>query len=63
LTVFFGKRWNAPIVDEARQEPTPVGAACYLCERAIRADDQGFIRPLSPRTDLLGILPSIEVAT
>jgi hypothetical protein len=46
MTVFFGERWNAPIVDHAQQASTPVGVPCYQCERPIQEDDQGSIRPL-----------------
>jgi hypothetical protein len=46
MTDFFGKRWDAPIVDNARYVPTPVGQVCYQCDRPIERGDQGFIRPL-----------------
>jgi hypothetical protein len=46
MTIFFGQRWDAPIVDRARFVPTPVGQVCYLCDRPIHRGDQGFIRPL-----------------
>jgi hypothetical protein len=44
-TQFFGKRWDAPIVDDAEQVLTPVGLTCYDCGHAIEANDQGFLRP------------------
>lgn len=44
MTVFFGERWDAPIVDDAVQVKTPVGQFCYACGEAIAADDRGFIR-------------------
>ena len=56
MTIFFGERWDAPIVDHARQESTPVGTACYLCKRAIAAGDQGFIRSLFTEKGLAGDL-------
>jgi hypothetical protein len=46
MTIFFGESWGAPILDHARQSPTPIGELCYLCERPIEDSDQGFIRPL-----------------
>src|SRR6187401_1020098 len=32
-TVFFGERWDAPIVDNAEQVETPVFVPCYECGR------------------------------
>src|SRR5687767_9349030 len=66
MTVFFGERWDAPIVDHARQAPTPQGQACYLCDRAIEADDQGFIRPLfteSGQAEDLAVHRGCDMAT
>jgi hypothetical protein len=44
VTVFFGVRWDAPIVDDADQVPTPVGQMCYVCGQPIEAGDRGLIR-------------------
>jgi hypothetical protein len=45
VTLFFGQRWDAPVVDDAEWRPTPVGEPCSLCDHEIEAGDQGFIRP------------------
>jgi hypothetical protein len=57
MTIFFGERWNAPIVDHARKAPTPIGVPCYQCERPIQEDDQGFVRPLITESGPSGNLP------
>ena len=46
MTVFFGERWDAPIVDNATQVPTPVGEHCYDCAEPIADGDRGFVRPM-----------------
>lgn len=43
-TLFFGERWDAPIVDEATPTPTPVGKLCYQCSEPVENGDRGFIR-------------------
>jgi hypothetical protein len=63
VTVFFGQRWDAPILDFARSAPTPVGVVCYLCDRPIHRGDQGFIRPLITENGPGGDLPVHRVAT
>jgi hypothetical protein len=44
VTFFFGERWDAPIVDDARQVATPAGASCYDCAEPIEDGDRGFVR-------------------
>lgn len=43
-TLFFGPRWDAPIVDDAQPTPTPVGKPCYHCGEPVQAGDRGFLR-------------------
>ncbi len=43
-TVFFGERWDAPIVDHAMPAPTPVGQLCYDCGEPVEDGDRGFLR-------------------
>jgi hypothetical protein len=43
-TVFFGRRWDAPIVDYARQVETPTGQSCLDCAEPIEEGDRGFLR-------------------
>jgi hypothetical protein len=43
-TLFFGRRWDAPIVDDARQVATPVGERCMDCGEVVVEGDRGFIR-------------------
>lgn len=43
-TLFFGERWDAPIVDHARQVETPVGQPCLACTEAVEQGDRGLIR-------------------
>lgn len=43
-TLFFGERWDAPIVDHATQTKTPIGENCYACSEPIEPGDRGFIR-------------------
>ena len=43
-TLFFGQRWDAPIVDDARPTPTPVGQLCYDCCEPVQDGDRGFLR-------------------
>ena len=57
MTVFFGDHWGAPILEYASSAPTPVGVACYLCDRPIHRGDQGFIRPLITESGPGGNLP------
>jgi hypothetical protein len=57
MTVFFGDDWGAPILDYARSAPTPVGVACYLCDRPIQRGDQGFIRAVITENGPGGTFP------
>lgn len=43
MTRFFGEPWDAPMVDDGNQVPTPVGEPCLHCGQAIVDGDQGFI--------------------
>jgi hypothetical protein len=43
-TYYFGERWDAPLVDEAKQVPTPVGQTCYACGELIAEGDRGLMR-------------------
>jgi hypothetical protein len=65
--VFFGERWDAPIVDEAVQVPTPVGTECLGCGEPVVDGDRGFIRvvllrsgshtaPVHAECDMLGVM-------
>lgn len=42
--MFFGARWNAPIVAYAERVATPVGQPCYDCAEAVEEGDRGFLR-------------------
>lgn len=42
---WFGQSWGAPICDEDRHRPTPVGEPCVRCGAPITDDDQGMIMP------------------
>jgi hypothetical protein len=57
MTVFFGDHWGAPVLEYAQATPTPIGVACYLCDRPIHRGDQGFIRPLITQNGPSGNLP------
>lgn len=50
-TVFFGERWDAPIVDDAEQVPTPVGQRCYDCGESVEDGDRGFVRGVGRMVD------------
>lgn len=43
-TVFFGSRWDAPLLDGAEQTQTPVGKPCMRCTEPIVEGDRGLIR-------------------
>lgn len=71
-TLFFGARWDAPMVDTAVQVPTPVGQACYVCGDPIADGDRGLVRgrirtdgdgkpagsamPVHAECDMLGVI-------
>lgn len=44
MMIYFGERWNAPIVAAATPGETPIGTPCIYCEEAVREGDRGFIR-------------------
>ena len=44
VTLFFGERWDAPVVDDAVPTPTPVGQVCYDCCEPVVDGDRGFVR-------------------
>lgn len=46
-TIFFGGSWGAPILDDARQVPAPVGEQCLHCGDSVVDGDCGFIRGVS----------------
>lgn len=41
--VYFGPVWDAPVLDDAAEGETPVGATCYRCDEPVIAGDRGFI--------------------
>lgn len=44
-TQWFGRRWDAPMLDENVVEvPVPVGRDCLYCGEPIAADDCGLMR-------------------
>ncbi len=84
-TIYFGRRgacrsgasqrsigrWDAPMLEDAEQAPTPTKARCYLCGESIAAGDRGLMRahvrmddgrpagsvePVHTECDLLAIL-------
>lgn len=50
MQVYFGRKWDAPAFDDAREIMAPVGQACLFCEEKIEADDNGtmtnYVGPL-----------------
>lgn len=71
-TVYFGPRWDAPLLDGAVQTATPVGKGCMLCAEPVADGDRGLIRvavrkvpggefagspePIHAECDLLGVV-------
>lgn len=45
--LFFGERWDAPVVDDAIQVPTPVGEHCLHCVEPIEDGDCGFVQAMA----------------
>jgi len=43
---WFGKRWDAPLVETGKEVPVPIGTPCLHCHEAISEDDQGVMVPL-----------------
>ena len=56
MTTFFGERWDAPIVDDATQVPTPAGRRCYDCGEPIEGCDRGFVRATASQTPSGGMV-------
>jgi len=50
-TLFFGERWDAPMVDDAQQVPTPIGLACFNCTEPVVEGDRGLIRTVVRMVD------------
>ena len=50
-TLFFGERWDAPVVDDATRVPTPAGQQCYDCAEPIGNGDRGFLRGVTRMGD------------
>jgi hypothetical protein len=45
-TVYFGQRWDAPLLDgDTVQIDVPLGKACMFCDEPITAEDRGLMRP------------------
>lgn len=43
-TVFFGARWDVPMLDDAVQVPTPVGQVCFQCGELVVDGERGLMR-------------------
>ncbi len=41
--VYFGPRWDVPVLDNAVEVDTPVGKTCYWCDELIVRGDRGFV--------------------
>ena len=63
MTVFFGDRWDAPIVDDAEQVPTPAGQECYACGEQVAAGDRGLIRACARMVDGRPVAQALPVHT
>jgi hypothetical protein len=63
-TIFFGRRWDAPLLDgdSAVQMPTPTGDRCYVCGEWIAEGDRGLIRTITERRTLTDELVSHPAA-
>jgi hypothetical protein len=46
VNLYFGVPWDAPLLDDARQVPTPVGAVCLECVDPIEDGDRGLLMAL-----------------
>jgi hypothetical protein len=44
---WFGASWDAPVCEESRHKPTPVGVLCIDCDEPIKKTDQGMLIPLA----------------
>lgn len=45
MTDWFGDNWGAPVNDEGRQVPTPIGQHCLDCRVKIEQGDRGLMIP------------------
>lgn len=52
VITYFGPRWHAPILDDARHAPTPVGHPCLRCREPIADGDRGFVRAVWRRSGM-----------
>jgi hypothetical protein len=43
VNLYFGVPWDAPLLDDARQVPTPVGELCLDCDELIEDGDRGLL--------------------
>jgi hypothetical protein len=41
--IYFGPRWDAPMLDDAVRAKTPIGQPCLFCAEPIEGGDQGFM--------------------
>lgn len=71
-TVFFGPRWDAPLLDDAEKVATPAGKPCMRCAEPIVEGERGLIRvairqvpggafegspePIHAECDLIGVV-------
>ena len=44
---WFGASWGAPVCEENRHLPTPVGDRCVACSFFVKEDDRGMIIPFA----------------
>ncbi len=42
---WFGLSWHAPVNDENRHLPTPIGEPCLYCEKIFVDGDRGLTMP------------------
>lgn len=56
MLLYFGERWDAPLLDEgARQVETPVGQPCLAeCGDLIQEGDRGLIRAVMVKAETGG---------
>lgn len=66
-TVFFGERWDVPLLENATQVETPVGVDCLNCSEPVADGDRGLLRgafingnpcvvPIHAECDLIGVI-------
>lgn len=54
---FFGERWDAPIVENAWQAPTPVGELCRWCGMPVADGDKGLLLGHLKQDGSPGVVP------